>query len=783
MTEHVIVRRGAYYDSVTLMLVSRRRGGVGRHGDAAQPRAARRPGLHDRGGRRPQRPRDRRAGRRRRRGGRGRRPRAVGQGAGVIGPGRAARGALARLGRAPRPRAQPRVPLDPRRPRRARGGHRARGRACTCSASRTASASRTRRALKRQAPRRAGCCSWAPTAAPRSSTASRSASRTRCSAGRSASSARPAPGSRRSACLLDAAGVGISHAIGVGGRDLSARGRRADDAARARAAGRRRRHRGRSSRSPSRRTRRWRTRSRRRRRRPASRSSSASADDVARRAPPVPPSSRAASMPELGAALRRPPTPGDVRGLYSGGTLCGEAAAIVGRGTFTDFGADEFTQGRAHPMIDQSLRLEHLAAAARDPGVTVVLLDVVLGFGAHPDPAGELAPAIEARRQARDRRAVRRGRRPPGPRRPARAARGRRRGRHAQQRARRAAGLRRQESAPRGGVQLLGRPLAVANAGVDLFADELERQGVRGRARRVAPAGARHRGGARAAGARGRGDRARQRRGGRAARGRAADAGGRRHARETCSPDMADRTILHAGPPIEWADMSGPLRGAVIGAAVYEGLAEDREDAERKAAAGAFEFGPCHERGAVGPDGGRGQRLDADVSSSRTRRTATARSARSTRASARSCATAPTTTRCWSGCAWIRDVLARVFGRALARLGEPVDLRATTAQALQMGDEGHNRNRAGTSLLLRTLLPALIELDEPLGRRRRGRAIHRGQRPLLPELHDAGLEGDGRRGRRDRAVLDRRRHGAQRDRVRRAAERDRRPLVHGAERR
>jgi len=63
--------------------------------------------------------------------------------------------------------------------------------------------------------------------------------------------------------------------------------------------------------------------------------------------------------------------------------------------------------------------------------------------------------------------------------------------------------------------------------------------------------------------------------------------------------------------------------------------------------------------------------------------------------------------------AWMRDVLARVFARALDRLGEPIDLRAMTAQALQMGDEGHNRNRAGTSLLLRALLPALIELDEP----------------------------------------------------------------------
>jgi FdrA protein len=83
-----------------------------------------------------------------------------------------------------------------------------------------------------------------------------------------------------------------------------------------------------------------------------------------------------------------------VRGLYSGGTLCGEAERIVGSGTFTDFGADEYTQGRAHPMIDPSLRIEALRHAADDPEVAVVLLDVVLGYGAHPDPAEAFAPAL-----------------------------------------------------------------------------------------------------------------------------------------------------------------------------------------------------------------------------------------------------------------------------------------------------------------------------------------------------------------------------------------------------
>ncbi|GAA1309147.1 protein FdrA [Planotetraspora silvatica] len=87
-----------------------------------------------------------------------------------------------------------------------------------------------------------------------------------------------------------------------------------------------------------------------------------------------------------------PPVPGGpLRGLYSGGTLCTEAALIAGTGEFTDFGDDEYTRGRAHPMIDPALRLEALAAVETG----VVLLDVVLGHGSDPDPSASLAPAVE----------------------------------------------------------------------------------------------------------------------------------------------------------------------------------------------------------------------------------------------------------------------------------------------------------------------------------------------------------------------------------------------------
>ncbi|MFI7693802.1 FdrA family protein [Nonomuraea sp. NPDC049655] len=93
--------------------------------------------------------------------------------------------------------------------------------------------------------------------------------------------------------------------------------------------------------------------------------------------------------PSWPGALRGEPR--SVRGLYAGGTLCAEAAVLAGPGAFTDFGDDAYTRGRAHPMIDPTLRLEALSRVRADE---VVLMDVVLGHAADPDPAASLAPAV-----------------------------------------------------------------------------------------------------------------------------------------------------------------------------------------------------------------------------------------------------------------------------------------------------------------------------------------------------------------------------------------------------
>jgi len=113
-----------------------------------------------------------------------------------------------------------------------------------------------------------------------------------------------------------------------------------------------------------------------------------------------------------------------LRGLYSGGTLAYEALLILEgylpvvysnapirkeyklenslvsqEHTIVDLGEDEFTVGRLHPMMDNELRIKRLAAEADDPETALILMDVVLGYGSHPDPASELAPAISSARK------------------------------------------------------------------------------------------------------------------------------------------------------------------------------------------------------------------------------------------------------------------------------------------------------------------------------------------------------------------------------------------------
>jgi succinyl-CoA synthetase alpha subunit len=113
---------------------------------------------------------------------------------------------------------------------------------------------------------------------------------------------------------------------------------------------------------------------------------------LARKRKPAARKFRPGKLPRLAASRRT------VSGVFSGGTFAYEAGLLLQgtRNRVVDLGDDAFTRGRPHPMIDPRLRLERIAAEAADPEVGVLLLDVVLGDGAHPDPAGALATALQA---------------------------------------------------------------------------------------------------------------------------------------------------------------------------------------------------------------------------------------------------------------------------------------------------------------------------------------------------------------------------------------------------
>lgn len=171
-------------------------------------------------------------------------------------------------------------------------------------------------------------------------------------------------------------------------------------------------------------------------------------------------------------------------------------------------------------------------------------------------------------------------------------------------------------------------------------------------------------------------------------------------------PGMTKKTVLHAGPPVTWDKMSGPLRGAVIGGLIYEGLASNEEEAVALAESGEITFDSCHHRNAVGPMAGvTTYSMPVWIVENKTFGnlaycTLNEGLGKVLRYGAYG---EEVITRL----KWIEEVLAPVLTETLKLSGE-IDLKTMTAQVLQMGDEGHNRNKAGTSLLIRELAPYLV---------------------------------------------------------------------------
>ena len=170
--------------------------------------------------------------------------------------------------------------------------------------------------------------------------------------------------------------------------------------------------------------------------------------------------------------------------------------------------------------------------------------------------------------------------------------------------------------------------------------------------------------------------------------------------------------FLHAGPPVDWERASGPLRGALVGAMLLEGMADSPDASETALASGSgVSWEPCHHRGAVGPMAGVVTpsmwvfELRDEVHGN----TSWCSLNEGLGKVLRYGAYGPEVI---DRLRWMGEVLGPLLQTAVRRTG-PIDIKAIVAQMIQMGDEGHNRNRAGTLMFLREVLPALVDSGAP----------------------------------------------------------------------
>lgn len=174
-------------------------------------------------------------------------------------------------------------------------------------------------------------------------------------------------------------------------------------------------------------------------------------------------------------------------------------------------------------------------------------------------------------------------------------------------------------------------------------------------------------------------------------------------------PGMRENLLLHAGPPIGWERMSGPLRVAVIGALIFEGLAKDDTEAVRMVKAGEIDFEPCHHHHAVGPMAG--------VTSSSMKVYEIENITHGNKAYAnfnegygKVLRYGAYSEEVIARLRWMNDVMGPLLAEALASMENGIDMRALLAETLHMGDEGHNRNKAGSILFLKLLAPAIANV-------------------------------------------------------------------------
>lgn len=175
-------------------------------------------------------------------------------------------------------------------------------------------------------------------------------------------------------------------------------------------------------------------------------------------------------------------------------------------------------------------------------------------------------------------------------------------------------------------------------------------------------------------------------------------------------PDMDNNLLLHAGPPISWDRASGPLRGAITGALIFEGKVKDEAEAQALVESGQIRLEPCHHHRAVGPMAGvtspsmvvyvvedktHGGQFFSNLNEGY---------GKVLRYGAYS-------EEVIKRLRWMNEVMGPVLAEAIKASAEGVDIKALLAEALHMGDEGHNRNKAGSILYLKALAPHIVQVS------------------------------------------------------------------------
>ena len=448
-----------------------------------------------------------------------------------------------------------------------------------------------------------------------------------------------------------------------------------------------------------------------------------------------------------------------VKGLYSGGTLASEAATLIAEALnlgelsheegyklktngfeVMDLGDDMYTQGKPHPMIDPEVRINKIKQYAADDNTGVILLDVVLGYGSHPDMANALKPAIEeAKKENTDLQFVA-------------TIVGTDNDPQDYDETRKVLeeiGVLVEDSnakAVRLALHLMGHDLAeapktkvdykgekmdvpkasekvlellttkprVINVGVESFSEVINDHGGKAVQYDWRP--------------RAGGDK-------RMIRilnelDKISDEIEEENARviqryKDAQPFLTDvvlakdvfpelgeeKIILHAGPPLAWEHFTGPARGAVYGAIMYEGWADNEEDAKKLAASGEIRFEPCHHWDAVGPMGGitTGSMPWLVVENRATGNKGYCTINEGIGKVARFGAYDQSVIDRFN---WMEKSLAPILSKALKQIEGGLNLNVIMAKSIGMGDEFHQRNHAASLNFLKEMAPLITAMED-----------------------------------------------------------------------